>query len=475
MRFPIVLIALMGLAAPADAQEMIFDSFTGAPWEGINLRGAGGGCGTWITIGPDDVDISNIGAFVDLDFDANMKFLIFDHDAGDDLVLESSESVRVDDGPAWKISDGFSYTLLSGGNYCISGTADEGGDWQFDTEAEDDGVIRSRVSNPNLSNYASPQIDGHAGADCGIRLYRDDLLSPTVDIGGPYAVDEGASIALDIDAVDPGGLGLSFEWDLDDDGDYDDSLVEDPNFDATDLDGPSTATVHVRVANDAGRSRTASTDVDVANVAPLPPALQAPLDGECVAAGRVTLRCGAGSDVVADVLGYRFEAYSDAAFDDTIAFVPVAGAAGLDPVEVEIDLPAGTAEFWWRVRCSDDDGAASEWPAAAHVTVDCAGDSDSDTDGDTDTDVDTDSDVDSDADADTDTDVDSDADADADADTDTEPSLDGDGDADDGAGSASGGCCAGGTASTESDRTPALASFGAALLFFFVCLVRRRR
>ncbi len=299
---------------------------------------------------------------------------------------------------------------------------------------------------------------------------------PTCDAGGPYSVNEGETLDLDATADDPGGLVLTYAWDLDDDGAYDDSDVLDATFDAADLDGDTTVTVTLLVTNTGDRSATCPVDVEVLNVAPTAPVPISPLDGACVDVGRITLSSNACADVPADELGYRFEMYRDVALDDVIAFVPVAPAIGVDPVEVDVDVPAGDPEVWWRVRCSDDDGATSEWSAVQHLTVPCGGGPDLDVDVDTDTDTDTDSDTDADTDSDADTDVDADADADADADTDadsdsdTDASLDGDGGDDGGVGSASGGCCAGGTAAGPVSGDLAFASAGLAALVF-----RRRR
>ncbi|MCG8512201.1 MAG: hypothetical protein MI741_23535, partial [Rhodospirillales bacterium] len=102
----------------------------------------------------------------------------------------------------------------------------------------------------------------------------------TVVIGGPYAVDEGGSVALDAssttDAQQNTGS-LLFEWDLDGDGNFGetgtaashgDELGINPIFDATAIDGPDTLTIDLRVTDDGGLTSTASTTVTINNVAP---------------------------------------------------------------------------------------------------------------------------------------------------------------------------------------------------------------
>jgi PKD repeat protein len=48
--------------------------------------------------------------------------------------------------------------------------------------------------------------------------------APTADAGGPYSGDEGSAISFDASgSVDPGGGDLTYAWDLDEDGVYDDA------------------------------------------------------------------------------------------------------------------------------------------------------------------------------------------------------------------------------------------------------------
>ena len=56
-------------------------------------------------------------------------------------------------------------------------------------------------------------------------------LAPTADADGPYNVDEGTPLTLDgSGSSDPNGDVLSFAWDLDDDGNYDNSTAEQPVY-----------------------------------------------------------------------------------------------------------------------------------------------------------------------------------------------------------------------------------------------------
>lgn len=100
---------------------------------------------------------------------------------------------------------------------------------------------------------------------------------PTASAGGPYAVNEGGSVTLDASGTtDPNepASGLTYEWDFDDDGSYDDATGIAPAYVAG--DGPATVTVRLRVTDSAAMTGTATATVDVANVAPTATLVQLP-------------------------------------------------------------------------------------------------------------------------------------------------------------------------------------------------------
>ncbi|MCJ7823391.1 MAG: PKD domain-containing protein, partial [Anaerolineales bacterium] len=65
---------------------------------------------------------------------------------------------------------------------------------------------------------------------------------------------------------------LTYAWDFDSDGDYDDAFGENPIFSASDKNGPSVVTVGLKITDQAGHSDTATADVSIENVAPTPDA-----------------------------------------------------------------------------------------------------------------------------------------------------------------------------------------------------------
>ncbi|MHC5112464.1 MAG: cadherin-like domain-containing protein [Planctomycetota bacterium] len=102
-------------------------------------------------------------------------------------------------------------------------------------------------------------------------VYHSFNTAPVADANGPYDVDEGGNISLDAtgssDAEDANAA-LTFEWDLDNDGDFDDAIGDSPNFSAANLDGPFIQTVGLRVTDTGGLSDTDTTSVIIDNVAP---------------------------------------------------------------------------------------------------------------------------------------------------------------------------------------------------------------
>jgi PKD repeat protein len=88
---------------------------------------------------------------------------------------------------------------------------------------------------------------------------------PVANAGGPYAIFEGSSVQLDATgSTDPNGNPLSYAWDLDNDGEFDDAFVPRPSISFQDN---GSYPVAVRVS-DSLLSSTASATVSVSNVAP---------------------------------------------------------------------------------------------------------------------------------------------------------------------------------------------------------------
>jgi hypothetical protein len=89
---------------------------------------------------------------------------------------------------------------------------------------------------------------------------------PTASAGGAYSTPEGTNQTLSASAST--GAGLTYEWDLDNDGQYDDATGVSPAFTNVGRDGVFTVGVKV-TTGDGGFSATASTTVTVTNAVPV--------------------------------------------------------------------------------------------------------------------------------------------------------------------------------------------------------------
>lgn len=114
-----------------------------------------------------------------------------------------------------------------------------------------------------------------------VRLVRDadgsavQNVPPTAEAGGPYSSTVGAQIALDGSASgDSDGAIVSYEWDIDDDGQYDDVTTATAVFNA-EITG--TFTVALRVTDEDGAQDTDTATVTVGGVTPPRHTLYLPL------------------------------------------------------------------------------------------------------------------------------------------------------------------------------------------------------
>jgi len=108
--------------------------------------------------------------------------------------------------------------------------------------------------------------DGGVGSDSlVVTVEGPSNLPPVADANGPYSINEGSSAVLDgSGSSDPNGTALTYAWDLDNDGQYDDATGVNPSFDGID-DGTFTIGLEV---SDGLLTDTDATTVTVNNVAP---------------------------------------------------------------------------------------------------------------------------------------------------------------------------------------------------------------
>jgi uncharacterized repeat protein (TIGR01451 family) len=125
------------------------------------------------------------------------------------------------------------------------------------------------VEMTEIANTARILDDGANGVDQApadnVSTTLTSLNRPPVALaGGPYTVVEGEAVTLDGSAsYDPDGGVLTFEWDFDADGDFDDATGPAPSFDG--VDGPADIMVSLRVVDGAGLIDTDTAIVRVVN------------------------------------------------------------------------------------------------------------------------------------------------------------------------------------------------------------------
>jgi hypothetical protein len=124
--------------------------------------------------------------------------------------------------------------------------------------------------------FASNAAGTSYGADVTFRTLSANH-APVAGAGGPYTIGEGNPLALDASgSTDADGDALTYRWDLDGDGQYDDATGARPSLSAAQAatfgmgDGPATHAVAVQASDPSGARSTASADVTVTN---RPPAL----------------------------------------------------------------------------------------------------------------------------------------------------------------------------------------------------------
>jgi hypothetical protein len=163
------------------------------------------------------------------------------------------------------------------GNIMAAGGADSGIFMSFDGGANWSLVtdpLNGAGAKPNLPRPHGAYFDGEPAGTTNVYLgsegrgfWRLAFKQPVASAGGPYTTNEGTDVTLDASAsTDPDGLALTYAWDLDNDGSFDDATGASPVFDAVGQDG--VFPVSVKVTNSDGAFSIASTTVTVVNVAP---------------------------------------------------------------------------------------------------------------------------------------------------------------------------------------------------------------
>jgi len=177
--------------------------------------------------------------------------------------------------PNWAAADGVAVTGAGGFSNPFFGTSAAA-----PHAAACDALLRDETNQPNAApavtnaRLAATAVDmGFPGVDMSTGAGRLDCLlavndPPTADAGGPYSTVEGTDVTVSAaGSSDPDtGDSLTYEWDLDDDGSFDDATGVSATFSDVGRDG--SFTVRVRARDTADATATDSATVTVTNVAP---------------------------------------------------------------------------------------------------------------------------------------------------------------------------------------------------------------
>jgi VCBS repeat-containing protein len=163
---------------------------------------------------------------------------------------------------------------------------------------------------------------------------------PPVAVLEEYTVDEGEPVILDAGgSYDPDGHIASYEWDLDNDGEYDDATGVTVS---TSFEDDGQFTVSLRVFDNEGASSIVSTSITVENV---PPTASATNDGPKPEGTAITVTISQTDPGILDTFTYSFDWDNDGIYEI-------------------VDQLSSSASYTWyedgtytvRVRVRDDDG-----------------------------------------------------------------------------------------------------------------------
>ena len=257
-----------------------------------------------------------------------------------------------DAGGPYAANEDESVTLDASGSDDIDGTVVSYA-WDFDGDGEYDdatGMIVNFTPTASGNFTVGLQVTDDEGvADTDNVVVTINNIAPTADAGGSYGTREGLPVTLDASgSTDPGNDIVSYAWDFDGDGEYDDAFGVTVDFSPT---HSGDQTVSVKVTDDDGDFDTADAQIAVRNIKPT---ANAGGPYTCTEGDALTLDASASADPGNDIVSYEWDFNSDAVYDDAEGAV--------------VQFPTSTAgTFVAAVKVTDDDGATST--ALALVTI----------------------------------------------------------------------------------------------------------
>lgn len=200
---------------------------------------------------------------------------LFDSDTVQVTIIDVNDPPIADAGGPYLVDEGSAVTLDGSGStdpdagqsltyewdYEIDGTPDATGDAPLFDAALRDGPVTVPV--------ALTVCDPFAACDTSDTFVEVLNVAPEATVGGPNVTDEGTAVpvrATGTDVAPADQAILTFAWDSDGDGAFDDAVG--PVLTLTPPDGPALISVVVEVCDDDGGCASASGEVAVDNVAP---------------------------------------------------------------------------------------------------------------------------------------------------------------------------------------------------------------
>jgi endonuclease/exonuclease/phosphatase family metal-dependent hydrolase len=211
-------------------------------------------------------------------------------------------------------------------------------DWHINSDEPD--VVDYDTSFKPVEQEALYQPNAYRASDhdpvvVGLNLN----AAPSVDAGGPYAVNSGATVSVSATGADPDGRPLTYAWDLDDNGSFE-TAGQTVTFDAAAIAGPATLTINVQVTDAGGATATDDATV-VVNAHPTV-AAGGPYT---VVEGQSVTVSATGSDPESGTLTYAWDLDDNGSFEtvgQSATFSAPAGSAPSSPtIRVRVTDPLG--------------------------------------------------------------------------------------------------------------------------------------
>lgn len=235
-------------------------------------------------------------------------------DEGSDLVLDGSGSSDPGEDTltySWDLNNDNTFGDATGDNPTIPWAQ-----WEV-IRSDGDQTIQLRVTDSGNTNNLS-----HT-ASATVTVIN---LAPVADAGGPYLLTQGGSLNLNAGASsDPGGDVLSFAWDLDNDGQYDDATGVAPSLNwgqAKDFFSIGSNTIGVQVTDSGNAVNLSSTTTATVFLGNAPPVADAGGPYAIDEGEALDLDASTSSDPGGDSLVFSWDLDNDSTFGDATGATP---------------------------------------------------------------------------------------------------------------------------------------------------------